>query len=86
MEKQQPPVVLHHGNHRRREARQKNPGMPDPETHLSMDVPSSSSLLSSTSTFLSLRPPSLVALTTAPSGRIKEGVSHRLGHTTEENP
>jgi hypothetical protein len=67
----------HHGNHRRqrperlREARQKDPVAPDPETHLSMDDTSSSS--SSLSTSLSLRPPSLVALMTAPSGRIKGG-------------
>jgi hypothetical protein len=81
------------GNHGRqrpeepRQARQKEPGVPDPETHLSVDDLTSSSTLSSSSSSLSSRSPALEALTTAPSGRIGGGpLPAGLSSTTVRGP
>lgn len=67
------------GNHRRQkpkepqQTRPKETGVPDLETHLSVDESSSSSSSTSSSSSVSPRSPVLEPLTTAPSGRTGGG-------------
>jgi hypothetical protein len=76
----------HQGPVEPRQARQKEPGVPDPETHLSVDDSESSSMSSSSSSSSSPRPPSSGPLVTAPSGHIGGGPLPAGPSTTVRGP